>query len=143
MSKQKGGLNKITIDKGIEALGGRFSITPTYDVAASDAQVTLAYDSEDTTVTIDASQSKQKLTVSQVVAEGHRLTPSVTSSGDVSLAWKKDLDGGDSITTTITPGEKVNVKWEDGPWVAEFDSPLNGHKTEGLSVKVNRKLTFV
>lgn len=136
-------MNKIEVDKGFDALGGRVSITPRFNVASSDADVTLAYDSDDTTVTIDASQSQQKLTVSQVVAEGHRLTPSVTSNGDVSLAWKKDLDGGDSITTTVTPGDKVNMKWEDGPWTAEFDTPLNGFKTEGLSVKINRKITFV
>ncbi len=136
-------MNKIEVDKRFDALGGRFSITPRYSVNSKDADVTLAYNSDDTSVTIDASTSAQKLTVSQVVAEGHRLTPSVTSKGDVSVAWKKDLDGGDSITTTVTPGDKISVKWEDGAWVATFDSPLNGLATEGLSVKVNRKITFV
>ena len=138
-----GDLNKVEIDKGFDALGGRLSITPRYNLASSEADVTIGYDSNETTVTIDASKSQQKLTVSQQILDGHRITPSITSSGDISVAYRKDLDNGNSLTTTVSPGDKVNVKWEDGPWVAEFDTALNGLKTEGLAVRVHRKVTFV
>ena len=139
----KADFNKIAIDKGFEALGGRVSVTPRYNINSSEADVTLNYDSDDTTVTVDASSSVQKLTVSQQITSEDRLTPSVTSNGDVSVAWKRSLGDGDSVTTTVTPGDSVNVKWEDGPWVAQFDSALDGYKTEGLSVRVNRKISFI
>jgi hypothetical protein len=138
-----GELNKVELDKGFDALGGRISVTPRYNIQSSEAEVTIGYDSDDTTVKVDAtSASTMKLTVSQQVAPGHRLTPSINCGGDVSVAWKKDLSNGDSVTTTVTPGDKVNVKWEDGEWVAQFDSALNGYKTEGLSVRVHRKVSF-
>ncbi len=123
------------------------SINPRYYRAINDGDVTLAFDSDsgETAVTIDASRSSQKLTVSQKIMEGHTITPSVTSKGGVTVAWKMDLNtgSGDSVTTTICPGDKINVKWEDGPWVAQFDTALNGFKTEGLTVKVNRKVSFM
>ena len=141
--KNKGALNKIQLEKGFDALGGRLAITPRYDIASSTADVTLSYDSDETSITVDASKSAQKVTISQQVAAGHKLTPSITSSGETSLAWKKDLGGGDSVTTTLTPGDSINVKWEDGDWVAQFSSGLDGFTTEGLTVKVNRKVTFI
>lgn len=136
-------MNKVEIEKGIDALGGRFSITPRYNIESSEADVSLGYESDDTTVIVDASQTSQKLTVSQQVAAGHRLTPSITSAGDFSLAWEKDLGGGDALTTTVTPGDKINVKWEDGDWVAEFATELDGLKAEGMNVSVRRKVTFI
>mmetsp|Transcript_7661 Transcript_7661/g.8763 ORF Transcript_7661/g.8763 Transcript_7661/m.8763 type:complete len:259 (+) Transcript_7661:91-867(+) len=136
-------LNKIEIDKGFDSLGGRISITPRYNLGSSKADVSLCYDSDSTTVSVDASASSQKLTVSQLITSGHRLTPSITSERDVSVAWKKYLDDGNSITTTVNPGDSVSVKWEDGPWVAEFNSALNGFETEGLAVRIHRKVSFV
>lgn len=138
-----GKLNNLEVEKGFDLLGGRFAIVPRYNIASSQADVTLAYDSDSTTVTIDASSDAQKLTVSQQITDGHRLTPSITSSGDFSVARKKDLGNGDSLTTTLTPGDNVNIKWEDGPWTAEFATNLDGYKTEGLNVRVHRKVTFI
>lgn len=136
-------MNKIQIEKGFDALGGRVAITPRYNIKTSATDVTLSYDSDETSVTVDASTSGQKLTISQQVADGHTLTPSITSSGETSLAWKKDLGDGDSVTTTVTPGDSIKVKWEDGDWVAQFKSDLDGFATEGLTVSVNRKVTFI
>ncbi len=151
----KGDLNEIEIEKGIDLLGGRFSIIPRYNISSQQPNITINYDSDNTSITIDASTSSpQILTISQQVANGHILTPRITSNGDFSLAWKKDLSsgtnngGGDSVTTTICPGDnKINVKWEDGPWVAEFNSNLNnnnngGYKPEGLTVRVHRKVNL-
>ena len=43
----------------------------------------------------------------------------------------------------MTPGESINVKWEDGDWVAQFKSDLDGFTTGGLTVNVNRKVTYL
>mmetsp|Transcript_12004 Transcript_12004/g.15197 ORF Transcript_12004/g.15197 Transcript_12004/m.15197 type:complete len:281 (-) Transcript_12004:276-1118(-) len=147
-SVKVGDLKKIEVNKGF-GLGssGKLYITPRYNRKSNTGDVTLEYGSESggTTVTIDASKSLQTLTVSQQIAEGHVITPRVTSKGDMSLSWKMDLSSrsGDSVTTTIYPGEKIDVKWEDGPWVAQFNTALDGFKTEGLTVRVHRKVSFI
>lgn len=144
-SIQVNGLDQIIVEKGFDALDGRISVTPRYELGSSDADVTLAYDSDSTSVAIDASASAStmKLTVSQKVTDDDTLTPSINCSGDMSLAWKRSLGDGNSITTTVKPNEEVSLKWNDGPWVAEFKSSLDGYKTDGLSVRVNRKVSFV
>lgn len=126
--------------KGFNALGGRFSVNPRYNIQSSDADVILGYDADKTSVTVEASASSQKLTVAQQVAEGHRITPSVTSKGDVSLAWRKSLDGGDAVTTTVNSDGKMSLKWEDGPWTAIFATSVDN---SAVDVKVNRKLNFL
>lgn len=136
----KDGSQKVQVCKGFNALGGRFSVNPRYNIQSSDADVILGYDADKTSVTVEASASSQKLTVAQQVAEGHRITPSVTSKGDVSLAWRKSLDGGDAVTTTVNSDGKMSLKWEDGPWTAIFATSVDN---SAVDIKVNRKLNFL
>jgi len=82
----------------------------------------------------------QKLTVAQQIIDGHRTTPSVTSMGDVSVAWRKSLDGGDTVTTTVNEDGQWSLEWEDGPWTATIATAINDSVVD---VKVNRKLTFL
>ncbi|GFH52486.1 hypothetical protein CTEN210_08962 [Chaetoceros tenuissimus] len=77
------------------------------------------------------------------VTIGNRITPSVTSNGDVSVAWRKSLDGGNSVTTTLNVNDSVSVQWQDGPWTATFSSPMDGIKTGDIDVKINRKLSLL
>lgn len=108
----------------------------------SSPDVTIGYGSDNTSVLLEASTSKQKLTVSQMVTDDDIITPSVTSSGDVAIAWKRSLSGGNAITTTVKVNDSINVKWEDGPWTAAFDSPLDGISTDGVNVHITRKLSL-
>lgn len=138
-----GGTQKLQVSKGFEALGGRMSVKPRYNFQSSDADVILGYDTDNTSVTVEASASNQKLTVAQQITENHRLTPSITSKGDFAVAWKKSLDEGNSVTTTLKLNDSVSVKWQDGPWTATLASPMSGFKTDGgVNVRVNRKLDF-
>jgi hypothetical protein len=137
------GSQTVQVSKGFGGLGGRFSINPSYNIQSSDADVILGYDTDGTSVTIEASPSDQKLTIAQQITEDHQLTPSITSKGDFALAWKKSLDGGNALTTTLKLNDSLRVKWEDGPWTAIISSPMSGFKTGDVNVRVNRKLCFL
>lgn len=138
----KGGSQNVQVVKGFGALGGRISVNPRYNIQSSNADVILGYDAEGTSVILEASQSDQTLTISQQIADDHRLTPSITSKGDFALAWRKSLEGGNAVTTTLKLNESLNVKWEDGPWTAVISSPMSGYKTDDISVRVHRKLNL-
>ena len=63
----------------------------------------------------------------QVVVDFLSRQGALTSSqADVTTDY--DLGNGNSLTTTVSPGDKVTVKWEDGPWVAEL-------KTDDLAIR--------
>ena len=119
------------------------SVNPRYNVKDSKADVILGFDGGISSVTLHASATDQKIVLSKQITDVDCITPTITSKGDVTLKWKKSLSGGNSITTTVDSKKAIDVKWEDGPWVAEFDTELNGLKTEGLGVRVHRKVTFV
>ncbi|GFH52483.1 hypothetical protein CTEN210_08959 [Chaetoceros tenuissimus] len=138
-----GGALKTQVQKGFDVLGGRLSVNPRYNLANSEGDVVLGYDTDGTSVTIEASCQQQKLTVAQRINDGNRITPSVTSNGDVSVAWRKSLDGGNSVTTTLNVNDSVSVQWQDGPWTATFSSPMDGIKTGDIDVKINRKLSLL
>lgn len=137
-----GGSKKVQLNKGFDAAGGRIFVNPRYSFASSDADVVLGYDTDGTSVTLEASTSDQKLTVQQQITDSDSLTPSITSKGEFAVAWKKNLGGGNAVTTTVKVNDSVSVKWQDGPWTAIFDSPMSGFTTEGVNVRVNRKLDF-
>ena len=107
----------------------------------SSSDVTIGYASDGTSVLVEASTSKQKLTLTQMVTDDDKISPSITSSGDLAVAWKRSLSGGNAITTTVKVNDSINVKWEDGPWTASFDSPLHGTSIDGVNVHITRKLS--
>ena len=135
------GIGDVAISKNFDALGGTVAISPRYNVQSSSPDVSIGYGSDSTSVVLEASTSKQKLTVSQLVTDNDIVTPSVTSGGDVAFSWKRSLSGGNAITTTVKVNDSINVKWEDGPWTASFDSPLDGISTDGVNVHITRKLS--
>lgn len=144
LQASSGGLESIDIAKGFEALDGDLLVNPRYDVKSSIFDVVLGYSKDKTAIKLEASTSDQKLTVSRQVSDSDKLSPSVSSSGDVSLAWEKSLSGGDTVTTTLKTNESVDVKWEDGAWVAQISTPIDGFELgEGVDVSIKRKVNFM
>lgn len=139
----KGGSQKIRLSKGFEAAGGRVTVSPRYNTANSKADAIIAYDIDNTSITVEASADDQTLTVAQQITDDHRITPSIKSNGDISVAWRKSLDDGNAVTTTVKVNDSVSVAWEDGPWTAVLESPLSGIELGEVDVKVKRKISFV
>mmetsp|Transcript_46770 Transcript_46770/g.141679 ORF Transcript_46770/g.141679 Transcript_46770/m.141679 type:complete len:247 (-) Transcript_46770:81-821(-) len=135
-------VNKLEVSKGFDdVLDGKISINPRYDVQSSSADVVLSYESEKNGAKLVASMDDQTLTVSRQVTDDDTIAPSISSSGDVSLQWKRSLDAG-QITTTLKPSDSVNVKWEDGAWTANIEAPMDGMSVEDMNVSVKRKIDF-
>mmetsp|Transcript_2426 Transcript_2426/g.3664 ORF Transcript_2426/g.3664 Transcript_2426/m.3664 type:complete len:266 (-) Transcript_2426:753-1550(-) len=138
-----GGGQKIRLNKGFEAGGGRVTVSPRYNTKTSVADAIIAYETDDTSITIEAAVDNQKVSVARQITDNDLITPSVNSDGDISLAWRKSLDDGNAVTTTVKVNDSVSVEWEDGPWTATIDAPLDGVELGGVNVKVNRKVSFV
>lgn len=139
-----GGFESIDVAKGFEALDGDLLVNPRYDAKSSIFDVVLGYSKEKTAIKLEASTSEQTLTVSRQVSDSDKLSPSVSSSGDLSLAWEKMLSGGDTVTTTLKTNDSVDIKWEDGAWVAQISTPVDGFGLgEGVDVSIKRKVDFM
>lgn len=134
------GFTDLNMKKDFDVFGGRLSLNPRINIQSlSSTDVVVDYDVGSTLVTLQASKSNQKLTVSHYVNENNCIIPTLSTSGAMSLAWKKSLSGSNSITTLLEPSS-VNVKWVDGAWTAKFNTSLKGISTDGLDVSVKRKL---
>lgn len=128
--------------KGFNVEGGRFVINPRYNFKESIPDIVLDYDQGSTTVTFEASMSSQKVTISQEIAKGHRIIPTFTADGDISLGYEKRTSNG-SISTTVNPNDSVIVQWRDGPWIAVVEAPLDGFSTSGVNVSIKRKVELL
>ena len=128
--------------QGFNVVGGRFLINPRYNFKESTPDVILGYDRGSTAVTLEASMASQKVTVSQEIVEGHRIIPSFTADGDISLGYEKKTATG-SISTTVKPNDSVILQWNDGPWTAIIEAPLDGFSTTGVNVSMKRKVELI
>ena len=128
--------------QGFNVVGGRFLINPRYNFKESTPDVILGYDRGSTAVTLEASMASQKVTVSQEIVEGHRIIPSFTADGDISLGYEKKTATG-SISTTVKPNDSVILQWNDGPWTAVIEAPLDGFSTTGVNVSMKRKVELI
>merc|ERR1711915_712020 len=110
-------------------------------VGSGDSSVTLGWSSGDTEVEIVASAEGQSVTISQQSDDENKVSPTVTSDGDVSLAWEKSLGDDGSLTATVT-SKAVDLEWEDGAWTANINVPVDGTSIEGTNIGIKRDVTF-
>ena len=137
-------LRSIKVTQKIDGYGGLWTIVPRYNFPFRRTDVRVAYGTEDTVIAVDASDSMDaKLTVSQRLGYDHSFTPSITSQGDLELEYRRDTSDG-SVTATYKPYDSANVKWEEGPWQANFKAPLEGlfRPTQGVQMNIRRSVDF-
>ena len=79
--------------------------------ASQNAQsVPILYDvDDDTTNEVSASAKAQSATISYQVNEDNKVSPTVTSGGDVSIALGRSLSDDSTVITTLKPSESVDV----------------------------------
>jgi len=117
------------------------TISPEYDVASGDASVTVGWASGDTEVELVASADAQSVTVSQQLDDENKVSPTVTSDGDISVAWERSVGDDSTLTATFGSGN-VDLEWEDGAWTANIGVALDGTSIEGTTVGIKRDVTF-
>merc|ERR1712115_108255 len=105
---------------------GDFTVTPRYDVDSGNTDVVVTYAKGDTEIDITASQDEQSITISKQVDDDNKVTPTIGSNGDFSVAWERSLGDDNSLTTTLTPNESVDLEWKDSDWTANINLPLDG-----------------
>lgn len=117
------------------------TVSPKYDVASGDGSVSVNWASGDTEVDVVASAAAQSVTISQQLDDDNKVTPSVNSDGDMSLAWERRV-GDDSTLTATLGGGNVDLEWEDGAWTANINVATDGTSIEGTTVGIKRDVTF-
>jgi len=126
----------VNIRKSIEIPIGKITVSPRYNVDNKKADVGVSYAISGTSVGVDS--SNRKITVAQVVGGNTLVVPSITTNGDFDLAVQRNFDGIGKITASIKPNSAVNIRWEDGPWIADLNAPMDGFKFKGIDVSYKR-----
>lgn len=133
-------VNTVTATSDFDVDGGSMSVTPSYDVGSGDADVTITYDKGDTSVKVVASADDQSITVSKDIDGDNRIAPTLTSGGDISVEYERRLARGDSLITTVTPNESIDMEWKDNEWTASISMPIDGTEIKGTNVSVKRSI---
>lgn len=143
---------------------GNAQVTVKYNVEASETDVIVNYETEDTNVELNASvdsqsikvqkqagstnigftgsRDEQSVTISEQIDANNRIAPTITSNGDITLEWERNLGNDNSLTTTVKPNESVGLEWKDAAWTANLDFPLRGTTVTGASISVKRDAVF-
>mmetsp|Transcript_15709 Transcript_15709/g.23225 ORF Transcript_15709/g.23225 Transcript_15709/m.23225 type:complete len:264 (-) Transcript_15709:399-1190(-) len=135
-------VKSVEATKGMEAGDGSLSIKPSYSLEDESGEIAIAYDNGDkTSIELTASADSQSVTISQQLDDENKVSPTVTSDGDVSLAWEKALGDDGSLTATVT-SKAVDLEWEDGAWTANINLPIDGTSIGGANVSIKRDVNF-
>jgi len=135
-------VSKIEAVKGFGSGDGKITVNPRYNVEADEKDVVIGYDNEGTNVEITASMDAQTVTISQQIDDDNILSPTITSNGDISLAWERSLGDDNSLTTTLKPNESIDVEWKDASWTANINMPVDGTTIGGANVSIKREVNF-
>jgi hypothetical protein len=140
-SSKSGKISNLKLAQKLRALGGVFTLVPQYNLDTQKPDLRIAYGIVDTTVVIDASLGKQKITLSQRIGDKKSVTHSITTDGDVELEYSRALANG-ILTTIFRPNDSLDLKWQDGPWQATCSAPLTGLRKfkDGIKVNVRRSV---
>lgn len=158
------GVRGIEATKTFDSDGASVSVNPRYNLETEEADVVIGYDAGDTSVeltasadsqsvvighsmgdtslSLTASADAQSLTLSQKIDDANTVSPTFGSDGSMSVAWERSLGDGNSLTTTLTPNESVDMEWKDAAWTANINLGLDGASVSGANVSVKRDVNF-
>lgn len=110
--------------------------------ASADSQeLTLDHSMDNTNIKLTASADSQEVTITQQLDDSTSISPTINNSGDISVAYNKDLDDG-SLSATLKPSESLDVEWNDGDWTANVNCGLDGINVDSANVSIKRDITF-
>lgn len=135
-------VKSVEATKGIEAGDGRVTVTPRFNLENDERDVVINYSNDSTDVKLTASADAQEITVSQQVDDDNRIAPTVTSEGDISVAWERRISDDSSVTATLKPNDSLDVEWKDDAWTANVNMPIDGANINGANVSIKRDVNF-
>lgn len=131
-------IGKLNIKQSISLPAGRITVSPRYNVGTNKADVGVGYAVGSTSINVES--SNKKLTVAQLVGDRNVIIPSITTEGKVELSLQRKFDGFGKITTSIKPAEAINIKWEEGSYVANIHAPIDGFSIDKVDVSIKRRV---
>lgn len=135
-------INKLEAIKSFDIDGSRVTVNPRYNINEDEADIVLAYNTDETGIEVTVSQNEQSATLSHRLNNDNRITPTITSNGDISLEWEHRLGGDNSVKTLLKPNKSVDVEWKDSSWTANINVPIDGTDIMGTNVRVKREVNF-
>jgi len=126
--RQRGELRQVGFSQSMEAPGGDLSLTPRFHIASGKADVTVEYaHNDDTRIKIDAGTDRQRITVAQRIDDANSISPSITSDGELQLGYRRVVGDNGAVTAIYKPNDRICLRYEEGPWVATVDIPMDGY----------------
>jgi len=111
--------------------------------ASADSQeVTLDHTMDNTNIKLTASADNQEVTIRQQLDDNNAIAPTINNSGDISVAWERNLGDDGSLTATLKPNDSLDVEWNDGDWTANVNCGLDGVNVDGANVHIKRDISF-
>ena len=135
-------VRRVEATKGVDANGGRVTVTPRYNLENDERDVVLNYSNDKTEMKLTASADNQELTISQRLDDDNRIAPTINNRGDLSLEWERRLSDDSSLTATLRPNESLDVEWKDDAWTANVNMPISGSNINGANVSIKRDVQF-
>lgn len=139
-------VDSIQADKTFTLEHGSLKVSPRYDFSSKVPDVVVSFDKDgDVGVEVNASKDFQSVTVSGRLNERNKISPTVTSEGDLSLEWEHtlgDIDGDNGIKTTYRPNESVDIDWKDKGWSTSIHMDIEDHELLGPEISFKKIVTF-
>jgi hypothetical protein len=110
--------------------------------ASKDSQeVVVEHTVDDTNLKLTASADNQEVTISRKMGDD-TITPTINNSGDISVAWERDLGDDNSVSFILKPKDSLDVEWKDDNWTATVNCGLDGTNIDGVSISTKREVNF-
>lgn len=135
-------LHTVQATKGFDSNGARVTVTPRYNFDTDFKDVVVNYENEATSVKLVASATAQEVTFSQQVDEDNRISPTLSSKGDVSVEWERKIGDDSAVKANFKPNDNLSVEWKDSDWTACVKMPVDGTNINGATVSIKRDVQF-
>lgn len=134
---QSGEIREVGLSQSFDAPGGDIQLSPRYNLASGKADIRVDYGLDDTRITVDADADRQTVTVAQRLDDNNEIAPSINSDGDINVRYRRNVGDG-VLTANYKPNDSTSLTYEEGPWTASADIPMDGF----YQVNGGAKLSF-
>jgi hypothetical protein len=131
----------VQLKKGFDLLGGKFTVNPRFNIKSTTGDVKLGYEMEKTTFGVTTLGDSTQFTVSRDIGDNTVVMPSITTSGDFSLAVKQNTDIG-AITGTFKANDSISLQLATDSYVANMVAPIEGYRYNGVKLSVKKSVDF-
>mmetsp|Transcript_25444 Transcript_25444/g.29474 ORF Transcript_25444/g.29474 Transcript_25444/m.29474 type:complete len:266 (-) Transcript_25444:4018-4815(-) len=135
-------LQEVEANKSFESDGAKLTLTPNYNIQSEEATVVMSYEKDGTGIEVEASKDVQTFTLSRQLDEENRVSPTLSNTGDISVAWEHRIDDDKTVTTTFKPEEFLDIEFEESGWNANIFMPFDGKDIDGVSISIKKDVTF-